>query len=102
MRRLVVMVVLGCGPRMPPPTPDQSVRDAMVLVCDAPTRAAADPDYRGHEADVIAKHLTDGVGNSDVLLTVDGWKTDGIKRDELDRLIKRAGITDCRLREVTK
>lgn len=86
---------------MPPPgDPGQSIHDAMVLVCDAPTRAEADSEYRGHEADVIAKHLTDGVGNDHVLVTVEGWKTDGIKRDELERLMKQGGLTSCKLRDI--
>ena len=96
----VALLAFGCGPRMPSAgSPGQSVHDAMVLVCDAPTRAQADPEYRGHESDVIAKHLTDGVGNGDVLVTVDGWKTGGIKREELDRLVKQAGLRRCALRE---
>jgi len=101
MRQVALLAVIGCGPRTPPPgKPGQSIHDAMALVCDAPTRAEADSEYRGHEADVIAKHLTDGVGNNDVLVTVEGWKTDGIKRDELETLMKRGGIKKCRLHEL--
>lgn len=103
MRQVALVWLLGCGPRTPPPgAPGQSIHDAMVLVCETPTRAEADSEYAGHESDVIAKHLTDGVGNNDVLLTVEAWKTDGIKRGELLQLMKRAGIKRCRLYEVTQ
>lgn len=97
MMRLVLLVtVIACGPRkVPPGTPDQSVHDAMVLVCDAPKRAEGE---RGSRSDAIAAHLTDGVGNVDVLTTVEGWKTDGINKAELDRLLAKAKIKDCALR----
>jgi hypothetical protein len=98
MLRLVsLLTLLGCGPRaVAQGTPDQSVHDAMVLVCDAPKRAEGEG---GSRADAIAGHLTDGVGNVDVLTTVEGWKTDGINRTELARLIKRAGLRSCALRD---
>lgn len=85
---------------MPPPAgPDQSVHDAVVLVCQTTDRADADPDRDGTRSDRIAKHLTDGVGNARVLQTVEAWKTDGIKRDELDRLVKEAKLPTCGLRD---
>jgi hypothetical protein len=85
---------------MPPPAgPDQSVHDAMVLVCQAADRGDADPDRGATPSDRIAKHLTDGVGNAHVLGTVEAWKTDGIKRAELDRLVKEAKLTSCGLRD---
>ncbi|HEY5925634.1 MAG TPA: hypothetical protein VIV11_28305 [Kofleriaceae bacterium] len=98
MLRLVsLLTLLGCGPRgVPVGTADQSIHDAMVLVCDAPKRAEGEG---GSRADAIAGHLTDGVGNTHVLTTVEGWKTDGINRAELDRLIKRAGLRSCALRD---
>lgn len=69
----------------------------MLLVCDAPTRAAGE---RGSRADAIAGHLSDGVGNVTVMTAVDGWKTDGINRAELDRLLEKARIARdaCALR----
>ena len=99
MLRLVLLVtVIACRPRMPPPgTADQSVHDAMVLVCDAPKRAEGEG---GNRSDAIAAHLTDGVGNVDVLTTVEGWKTDGINKAELAKLIKRAGLKRCALRDL--
>jgi len=98
MLRLVsLLTLLGCGPRaVPAGAPDQSLHDAMVLVCDAPNRASSDS---GSRSDAIAGHLTDGVGNSEVLTTVEGWKTDGIDRRQLDRLIKRAHLRSCALRD---
>jgi hypothetical protein len=98
MLRLVsLLTLLGCGPRaVPAGPPGQSVHDAMVLVCDAPKRAEGEG---GSRADAIAAHLTDGVGNNDVLMTVEGWKTDGINQAELARLIKRAGLRSCTLRD---
>ena len=98
MLRLVsLLTLIACGPRaVPPGTPDQSVHDAMVLVCAAPSRAKGEG---GSRSDAIAAHLTDGVGNSQVLTTVEGWKTDGINRGELHQLIKRAGLRDCALRD---
>ena len=97
MLRLILLVtVICCGPRnIPPGTPDQSVHDAMVLVCDAPKRAEGEG---GRRADAIAAHLTDGVGNVDVLTTVEGWKTDGINRAQLERLLEKAKLKDCALR----
>jgi hypothetical protein len=68
----------------------------MRLVCDAPARADADRS-EGTRADKIAGHLTDGIGNVDVLTTVEGWKTDGIKRGELEALAKQAKLTSCAL-----
>ena len=68
----------------------------MLLVCDAPKRAAGEA---GSRADAIAGHLSDGVGNVSVMTAVDGWKTDGVQRDELDRLLAQARIAkgDCLL-----
>lgn len=95
---VVVVAAAGCGPKkkMSPATPDQSVRDAMILVCDAPSRAD-DDRTEATRSDKIAGHLTDGVGNVKVLTTVEGWKTDGIKRDELEALMKEAALADCKL-----
>lgn len=69
----------------------------MRLVCDAPARAAQDRSD-ATRSDKIAGHLSDGIGNVEVLTTVEGWKTDGIKRAELDALIKTAKLTACPLR----
>ena len=98
MRRLVwLLTVIACGPRaVPAVTPDQSVHDAMVLVCDAPTRAKGEG---GSRADAIAGHLTDGVGNVEVLTTVEGWKTDGVNQAQLARLVKRAKLRSCKLQD---
>jgi hypothetical protein len=98
MLRLVsLLTVLACGPRaVPAGMPDQSVHDAMVLVCDAPKRAEGEAASR---SDAIAAHLTDGVGNNEVLTTVEAWKTDGINKAELSRLVKRAGLRACALRD---
>lgn len=102
--RLVIGVLLatalaGCrpGPRaIPPGSPDQSLADAMRLVCDAPARA--DRDRTGaSRSDRIAGHLTDGIGNARVLTTVEAWKTDGIDRRELAALVREAGVTSCAL-----
>jgi len=63
MSRLVwLLTLIACGPHaVPAGTPDQSVHDAMVLVCDAPSRAKGEA---GSRADAIAAHLTEGVGNA--------------------------------------
>ena len=98
---LVLMVVGACKPRggaIPPGSPDQTITEAMRLVCDAPARADRDRT-EASRSDKIAGHLTDGVGNVDVLTTVEGWKTDGIKTSELEALLKKAKLSDCRLRE---
>ena len=95
-----IVLIAGCHPHstMPPPAgPDQSVHDAMVLVCDAPARA--DADSGGSRSDRIAGHLTDGVGNAHVLQVVEAWKTDGIKRGELEKLVKEAKLARCALRD---
>lgn len=98
MLRLVsLLTLLGCGPRaVPPGSPDQSIHDAMVLVCDAPTRAIGEGTSH---SDAVAAHLSDGVGNAHVLTSVEGWKTDGINKRELERLLKQAGIKRCALRD---
>ena len=89
----------ACGPRpIPPGTADQSLADAVRLVCDAPARAARDRG-EGTRADKIAGHLTDGIGNVRVLTLVEGWKTDGIERDELDALVKEAKVGACALQK---
>ena len=100
MRLVPLLTLLGCGPRtLPPGPPDQSLHEAMVLVCDAPKRARGEG---GSRSDAIAAHLSDGVGHPKVLTTVEGWKTDGINRAELARLIKQARITECALRDETR
>src|SRR5436190_4474050 len=87
MKWAALVVLAACGPRtIPPGTPDQTIHDAMVLVCGAPGRADSDRSSASR-SDKIAGHLTDGIGNVDVLTTVEGWKTDGIKRSELDALL---------------
>jgi len=100
MRWLAALVMLAACPKpraIPAGTADQTIRDAMVLVCDAPARADADRGS-GSRSDKIAGHLTDGIGNVDVLTTVEGWKTDGIKKRELDALLAKANLTECALR----
>lgn len=96
----IVLLAIACHSHSPPPagSPDQTVAQAVALVCDARARAKADSGYGASPADVLAMHLTDGLGNSEVLMTVEGWKTDGIKLDELDALIKKAKLTTCPLR----
>jgi hypothetical protein len=101
---VAAVFLLGCHAKpapMPPASPDQPLAAAMRLVCDAPARADRD---RGDasRSDRIAGHLGDGVGNVEVLTAVEAWKTDGINRAELDRLVKRAGIADCKLRSEAK
>lgn len=102
--RLVIAVLLAtalaaCRPgsqTVPPGSPDQSLAEAMRLVCDAPARA--DRDGSGaSRSDRIAGHLTDGIGNTRVLTTVEAWKTDGIDRGELARLVRQAGLRSCAL-----
>lgn len=70
----------------------------MRLVCDAPARATRDHSDASR-SDKIAGHLTDGIGNVEVLTTVEGWKTDGIKKTELDALLERAKLSSCKLRQ---
>lgn len=100
---LALIVAAGCGgsrvAQPAPATADQTVRDAVVLVCATPERAK--PDARGDVSmsDAIAGHLTDGIGNDHVLTTVEGWKTNGIDPKQLDGLIQEAGITTCSLRD---
>jgi hypothetical protein len=103
MRAVLVaaLAVAGCKPRpIPPGSPDQTVAEAMRLVCDAPSRAAQDRSD-ATRSDKIAGHLSDGIGNNKVLTIVEGWKTDGIKRAELDALVKEAKLPGCKLREET-
>jgi hypothetical protein len=104
MRRiLLVLTLTACHPHrhpVPPPAgPDQSLHDAMVLVCATPARASEDPDYAGAKSDTIAKHLTDGIGNPRVVQTAEAWKTDGIDRAQLATLIKDAKLSSCALRD---
>jgi hypothetical protein len=95
---VLAFALVACKPKtIPPGTPDQTVHAAMVLVCDAPARAEADRS-EGSRSDKIAGHLTDGIGNVHVLTTVEGWKTDGIKRAELEELLAQAKLKDCALR----
>jgi hypothetical protein len=103
MRWLLVLVLAsGCGSRMAsspaaaPASPDQTLADAMRLVCDAPVRARRDRTDASH-SDKVAGHLTDGIGNVRVLTTVEGWKTDGIDRAELAGLLKEARVSTCPL-----
>lgn len=98
---IVGFALFSCGPKaIPPGSPEQTVAEAMRLVCDAPTRADSDRGG-GTRSDKIAGHLTDGIGNPRVLTTVEGWKTDGIKKTELEALLKEAKLQDCKLREET-
>jgi hypothetical protein len=99
---IVCAAVLGCAKpstTLPVATADQTPRDAMLLVCDAPTRATDDIRQGISKSDAIAAHLTDGVGNNDVLITVEGWKTSGVALGELDGLLRQARITSCALRD---
>ena len=107
MRRIaslaaVAVAAVACRtpPAVPPPaTTDQGLRDAVVLVCDAPARAEDDVRRGIRPADALAQHLTDGIGNDRVLTIVEGWKTAGIDIAALDRLMKEARVTACPLRE---
>lgn len=96
-------VAVGCHgarvtPTPPPATADQSVREAVVLVCDTPARAEPDVQRGVGRSDAIAGHLTDGIGNDRVLTVVEGWKTNGIDAKELDALTAEAKLTRCSLR----
>ena len=93
------LVVAGCArpAAIPPASAEQSIVAAMRLVCDAPARADQDRSD-ATRADKIAGHLTDGIGNVEVLTTVEGWKTDGIDKGQLEALVTKAGLTDCALR----
>jgi hypothetical protein len=103
MIALAAVALAACGPRrLPPATADQTVHDAVALVCEAPSRADADRDRPANRGDAIAKHLRDGVGNERVLVTIEGWETQGIKLDELDALLVEAKLTRCRLRDVLR
>ncbi|HUS29372.1 MAG TPA: hypothetical protein VMZ53_12725 [Kofleriaceae bacterium] len=96
----VMLLLIACKPHhaMPPPAgPDQSVHDAMVLVCDAPVRAEG--EKAATRADAIAGHLTDGVGNAKVLDIVEAWKTDGVNRTQLTKLVSEAKLSSCALRD---
>lgn len=104
-RVLVAVALLGCGGRgrgVAPATADQSVRDAVVLVCDAADRAEPDVGGGVTRSDAIAMHLTDGVGNNRVLTIVEGWKTDGVDLRQLDALTREAGVSTCGLRAAIK
>ncbi len=98
---LALIVAAGChsGSRaMPPPaTVDQTVHDAVVLVCDTPARAEPDANRGVSRSDAIAGHLTDGIGNDRVLTIVEYWKTNGIDAKELAALTKEATVTRCPL-----
>jgi hypothetical protein len=101
---LFAVALAACVPRhhareVPPAGPDQTVAAAMTLVCDAKARAEEDPDYAHHKSDILAKHLTDGIGNEHVLETVELWKTNGIQRAELDKLVAEAKLAHCALRD---
>lgn len=97
-----ILVGIACrsAPAVPPPgNADQTVRDAVVLVCDAPARAKADTDKGVGASDAIASHLTDGIGNDRVLTLVEGWKTTGIDAGQLDALVEEAKLGECSLRD---
>jgi hypothetical protein len=98
---MAMTVLFACGPRpIPPGSPDQSVADAMRLVCDTPARARSDRG-EGTTSDKIAGHLTDGVGNARVLQTIETWKTDGIRKDQLAALVAEAKLGECVLEKET-
>lgn len=97
---VLVAIVSGCKahPPMPPPAgPDQSVHDAMVLVCAAPSRAEG--EHAATRSDAIAGHLTDGVGNPKVLSAAESWKTDGVNQHQLAALVAEARLSQCALRD---
>jgi hypothetical protein len=99
---VALIVTGGChGARaMPPPaTADQSVRDAVILVCDTPARAEPDATGGVSMSDAIAGHLTDGIGNDRVLTAAEAWKTNGIDAKELTALMQEANVTRCALRD---
>ena len=96
---VLVAGALACGPRagtIPPGSADQSIADAMRLVCDAPSRADRDRTDASR-SDKIAGHLADGIGHPRVLATVEGWKTDGIAARQLAALVREAGLRSCEL-----
>jgi hypothetical protein len=97
----LVLALCACGPRpIPPGSPDQSLPDAMRLVCDTPSRASRDRN-QGNHSDKIAGHLTDGIGNARVLQAVETWKTDGIDKKQLAALIAEAKLPACPLMKET-
>ena len=109
----VAVAATACGGQGPdmrtkPPAADQDeLQRSLAQVCAAPTRAEQDPSFGdpGARAEVLGKHLGDGVTHPDVLAKIEGWrnpeKTGEQKLAELDELIKRAGLSSaCRLRDV--
>jgi hypothetical protein len=79
----------------------QPLIDATARLCAAPTRAHADPDWRGENpADnvaVVGKHAADGITNKRVLAFVDGWKNGTLTvdqmRTQLDALTHEANLS---------
>jgi hypothetical protein len=98
---VILLATVACGARsIPAGSPDQSVADAMRLVCAAPARADADRGA-GSYSDKVAGHLSDGVGNARVLQTIETWKTDGIDKTELRALLAEAKLDTCALEKET-
>jgi hypothetical protein len=102
---IALLAAIGCRPARtvpPPATADQTVREAMMLVCETPARADADRGAGVSRSDAIALHLTDGIGNDRVLTVVELWKTDGIRLAELEALLDEAGLSRCPLRDTAR
>ncbi|MEO9184424.1 MAG: hypothetical protein ABI467_13080 [Kofleriaceae bacterium] len=115
MRSLVVLAI-GCGGTAPHPTHLQTVAEAMTLVCAAPTRAFADPDWGAidatqgirdpdQQAAFVINHLADGVTEPHVLDTIRVWhdtwrKPQPTRVNVLDALISEAALATCELRDL--
>jgi hypothetical protein len=104
---VVWLAVAACGDKAKPaptaPRHDQTLAEALVLVCDSPTRAEADPGWQpgmeaADKARLLGEHAADGVRNARLL----AWlKTPQDQRvPELEKLLQEASITSCRLREI--
>jgi hypothetical protein len=79
--------------------------EALALVCEAPTRAEADPRWHstleaGDRAMLVGEHANEGVSNARVL----AWfKVPTEQRaPDLDKMLQEASIASCRLREIWK
>ena len=85
----VAAVACGGGGGKPPTTGkpgEQDIAVALALVCAAPTRAESDPSWGevSRRTEILDQHLSDGVTNSTVLSTVNGWRDGGkLNRDKL-------------------
>jgi hypothetical protein len=100
---VLASLIAACGSKPAPAQPtthEQTLVEALAIVCDAPTRAQADPRWNenGEKAPILVEHMREGVTNERVLAWINLPGAD--KGPELEKMMQETNTTKCAVHEL--